>query len=38
VDSSSASLGRISGENPAGGATIDSRWVIMIHHTKDAVG
>src|SRR5271157_1807374 len=38
ADSSSASLGRISGENPAGGAMVDSRWDITVHHTKDRRG
>ena len=38
ADSSSASLARICGENPAGGASIDSRWVITVHDTKDRRG
>src|SRR5579863_4255935 len=29
------SLGRISGENPAGGASVDSRGVIRLNDTKD---
>src|SRR5580698_6013941 len=32
--SSPASLARSCGENPAGGATIDSRWDILLHHIR----